>query len=126
MTRIKWLDEDISPIDTPTNIFAKLSGTFDTTTNQVLIYLVIEYRGTEYRILRYKRQTTVPGETNQLQRRFARSVQTFARKYQYAPFATLVRQFLKWSDNPAHRVLEELIPQNQQQDSADHAPHNVF
>ena len=115
--RVVWLDENISPIDTPENIAVKLLGIYDTNTRYTTVYLVIDYRGTEYRITRFHKRTTVGGHPERLQRRYARSIQHFTLKYKHAPFLELVEKFLEWSDNPAHSILRELIPQIQPLDT---------
>lgn len=114
--KVTWLDEDISPIDTPEGAAAKLVGIYDSSIQHVTIYLVLDYRGTEYRVPRYHRRTTKGGDPGRLRHRYSQSVQSFARKYGYAPFVELVERFLSWSDNPAHQVLRELLPQTEHAD----------
>jgi len=107
--RVIWLDENISPIDTPSGVLVKLLGVYDTDNLHTTIYLIIDYMGTEYRISRYHRRTTVGENPERLERRYSRSIQHFTRKYGYAPFQDLVEKFLEWSDNPTHEVLRQLI-----------------
>lgn len=103
-----WLDEDISPADTPEGVKVKLFGIYSEP--NVTIYVIIDYKGTEYRLSRYhKRTTTRPTKTN-LERRFHRTVQGFIHKYGHAPFRELLERFLEWSENPATEVLRELLP----------------
>jgi len=111
--RTVWLDENISPIDTPLGILVKLLGTYDTETLHTTIYLIIDYRGTEYKVTRYHKRTTVGGHPDRLEHRYTRSIQHFTRKYGHAPFLELVEKFLEWSDNPAHTVLRGLLPQTE-------------
>lgn len=111
--RVVWLDEDISPIDTPPGVTAKLFGVYNTNTLYTTIYLIIDYKGTEYKIARFYKRTTVGEHPDKLKRRYTRSVQHFIRKYKHAPFLELVEKFLEWSDNPAHEVLRELLPQSE-------------
>lgn len=114
--KVHWLDENISPIDTPEGIIAKLLGVYDSDTQHTTIYLIIDYKGTEYKISRYHKRTTVGSNPERLKHRYTRSIQHFTRKYGQAPFLELIEKFLEWSDNPAHEILRELIPQSQQAD----------
>ena len=111
--RVVWLDEDISPIDTTPGATIKLLGVYDTNTLHTTIYLIIDYKGTEYKISRFHKRTTVGGNPDKLEHRYARSIQHFIRKYKHAPFLGLVEKFLEWSDNPAYEVLRELLPQSE-------------
>ena len=111
--RVVWLNNDISPIDSPEGVSTKLLGSYDTSNQHVTIYLIIDYLGTEYRISRYHRRTTVGGNPDKLLRRYAISIKSFTRKYGQAPFVELIKKFLEWSDNPAHEILRSLIHQNE-------------
>lgn len=103
-----WLDEVISPADTPEGVKAKLYGTYNEP--YVTIYIIIDFRGTEYRIPRYHKRTTITPTKANLERRHHRTVQNFIHKFGYAPFRELLTQFLEWSENPATEVLRELLP----------------
>lgn len=111
--RTIWLDENISPIDTPEGTIAKLLGVYDSNTQHVTIYLIIDHKGTEYKLTRYHKYTTRGGAPERLEHRYSQTIQTFIRKYGHGPFAELVEKFLDWSDNPAHEVLREFLPQKE-------------
>jgi len=107
---INWLDEDISPVDTPNGVIIKLCGIYNPNTHYTTVYLIVDYRGTEYKITRYHMQTTRGPDPNVLKHRYSLMVQSFIRKYSHIPFADLTEKFLDWSDNPAHEILRALIP----------------
>ena len=111
--RVIWLDENISPIDTPEGTIAKLLGVYDSDTQYTTIYLVIDHKGTEYRISRYHKRTSKGSNPERLERQYSRTIQTFIRKYGQGPFTELIEKFLSWSDNPAHEVLREFLPQTE-------------
>jgi len=103
-----WLDRDITPKDTPNGTVVKLLGLYDNSTLMVTINLIIDHKGTEYKLTRLHRKTFVGDNQAALMKRFERGIQHFIRRYSHAPISNLIKQFLKWSNNPAHEVLRPL------------------
>ena len=108
---IIWIDLDIAPIDTPKDVTIRLVGTYLPQTNNYAIHIIIQWRGTEYRLERlYKNAYITNGDiTNILKARTRKMISLFTDKYKYMPFAKFLDTILGWSNNTSHQVLCQLV-----------------
>jgi len=110
--RFIWLDEQLAKGSTPARCSAKLLGVYEDDTHMVTISLVITHDGTEYRVVRLRREVnTIKSNDQERLRYLHRNMIThFLNKYRDAKFSEVVLKFLKWSTNPVHiQVLDRFI-----------------
>ncbi len=116
INRLIWLDKEITTKNAPHNTKISLFGVFDVTTRHVMIYFIIDYEFTEYRILRLDKAISpiVRGEVDDLLYAHKNMVAHFMGSLIGKEFAVVVRQWLKWNKNPTYdKVFTSLLDRNQ-------------
>lgn len=107
-TRLVWLREKLAKKSVVPDCSAELIGVYDPVARIITISLVLTIDGTEYRVIRCHKPVILRltnDETTELRTLHRNMIAYMVQTYGDVEWSVIVKKFLKWSTNPAHRVI---------------------